>query len=108
MTPPKDHDAPLSCAGLASCIGPRRQGRPTNPETVRAWMLQGVQGVLLASELSIGFRTTTWRKFLAFRQRVAEVKEERRQRLREAARGTQRGSRSQREAARWLEKMGAR
>jgi hypothetical protein len=71
---------------LAEAIGPRRAGRPTNPETVRSWCLLGLHGVVMESTLEICVRKTSWRAFLTFRLRVEQVKADRRHRRQAAVR----------------------
>lgn len=48
----------LSASAAAEHVGPRRQGRPTHPLTVRAWWGKGLAGVVLRSELRGGLRCT--------------------------------------------------
>lgn len=40
-------------------VGPRREGRPTDKETVREWAIRGLRGVVLRSETRGGIRMTT-------------------------------------------------
>lgn len=105
-TPPQRR---LNCSELAAAIGPRRGGRPTDPETVRGWMIQGLSGVRLASELEGGIRMTTWADYEAFKVAIAAEKE--RQRAERAERRDHRPAalrRRARAAKRELERMGAR
>ncbi|HWG41331.1 MAG TPA: hypothetical protein VN688_00995 [Gemmataceae bacterium] len=103
----------LTVAQLAQAVGPRRANRPTNVETARAWMLQGIQGVFLHSWLDLCVRKTTWGDYVKFRAEVARVKEAERKRLREVVKGLSRREEKARkkraeDAKRRLEEMGLR
>ena len=105
---PVDPGRELTCAELARLVGSRRGGRPTDPETVRGWMLDGLAGVRLESWLDIATRKTTWAKYLAWKGKVERRKEELRQSRREAVRGDRGRQTRQRRARKELERAGAR
>lgn len=101
-------DERLTCAQLAARIGSRFRGRPTHPDTVRDWMLHGLAGVLLPSQVDPVLRTTTWRDYLRWREKVARRREELREERLEAVKRTPAQRRRQEAARRELERQGVR
>jgi hypothetical protein len=84
-TPPGvDPDKQITLYELVRLIGPRRAGRPVHVETLRAWCLDGIAGVVLESWLGTWARLTTWEAYQHFLRAVAARKEELRHERRRA------------------------
>lgn len=83
-----DDDKLVSLRELAQRVGPRRNGKPTHPDTIREWCITGLPTVpiQLKSEFRGGIRLSCWTWFLAWSEAVAAFKAGRKAALQAAVR----------------------
>lgn len=89
-----DTERELTCAELAARVGPRRQGKPTDPLTCRKWMLYGVAGLVLPSTFDGVRRKTTWADYTEWRAELNRRREAARDRRVQAAKSARTGGRA--------------